>query len=138
MLKAVLITLRFIILIFAGHQQVVLENAALRQQLAILKREQPRPTLNWMGSWGTPTTMNFDKFHTLPLECEPDRLRAPELAVLRREVCPAQILLRRVCLLFRSQLPHDNNIACKSSGKHHAIGQFFANTIVLLKDSPMV
>ncbi len=45
MLKAVLITLRFIILIFAGHQQVVLENAALRQQLAILKRDSRRPRL---------------------------------------------------------------------------------------------
>ena len=41
MLKAVLITLRFVILIFGGHQQVVLENAALRQQLAILKRNSP-------------------------------------------------------------------------------------------------
>ncbi len=45
MLRAVLITLRFIILIFAGHQQVVLENAALRQQLAILKRNSRRPRL---------------------------------------------------------------------------------------------
>ena len=45
MLKAVLITLRFIILILAGHQQVLLENAALRQQLAILKRDSLRPRL---------------------------------------------------------------------------------------------
>jgi putative transposase len=45
MLKAVLVTLRFILLIFAGHQQVVLENAALRQQLAILKRDSRRPRL---------------------------------------------------------------------------------------------
>src|SRR6267378_3615278 len=45
MLKAVFSTLRFIILILAGHKQIALENAALRQQLAILKREQPRPKL---------------------------------------------------------------------------------------------
>src|SRR5207244_3104608 len=45
MLKAILSTLRFIILILAGHKQIALENAALRQQLAILKREQPRPKL---------------------------------------------------------------------------------------------
>ena len=45
MLKAVLMTLRFTILILTGHQQVVLENAALRQQLAILKRDSRRPRL---------------------------------------------------------------------------------------------
>jgi putative transposase len=47
MLMAVFNTLRFIILILAGHKQVALENAALRQQLAILKREHPRPKLNY-------------------------------------------------------------------------------------------
>jgi hypothetical protein len=31
----------------AGHKQIALENAALRQQLAILKREQPRPKLHY-------------------------------------------------------------------------------------------
>jgi putative transposase len=47
MLKAVFSTLRFIMLILAGHKQIVLENVALRQQLAILKREQPRPKLHY-------------------------------------------------------------------------------------------
>ena len=45
MLKAIFSTLRFIILILAGHKQIALENAAPRQQLAILKTEQPRPKL---------------------------------------------------------------------------------------------
>jgi len=34
-------------LILFGHKQVALENAALRQQLAILKRERPRPKLHY-------------------------------------------------------------------------------------------
>src|SRR5262245_9731142 len=38
--------MRFILLIFVGHKEVALENAALRQQLAILKRDRPRPTLH--------------------------------------------------------------------------------------------
>src|SRR5215510_6915212 len=46
MLMAVYSTLRFIMLILAGHRQIALENAALRQQLAILKRDQPRPKLH--------------------------------------------------------------------------------------------
>ena len=45
MLKAIFSTLRFIILILAGHKEIALENVALRQQLAVLKREQPRPKL---------------------------------------------------------------------------------------------
>jgi hypothetical protein len=45
MLKAILNTLRFIILILAGHEQMALEDAALRQQLTMLKRTQPRPKL---------------------------------------------------------------------------------------------
>jgi putative transposase len=45
MLKAIFKTLRFIILILACHKQIALENAALRQQLTILKRTQPRPKL---------------------------------------------------------------------------------------------
>ena len=47
MLGAVFSTLRFIMLILVGHKQIALENAALRQQLAILKREQPRPKLHY-------------------------------------------------------------------------------------------
>jgi hypothetical protein len=45
MLKAILGTLRFFILILAGHQDIALENATLRQQLTILKRQRPRPKL---------------------------------------------------------------------------------------------
>src|SRR5215510_9773239 len=45
MLTAVFRILRFILLILAGHKEVALENAALRQQLAILKRDRPRLTL---------------------------------------------------------------------------------------------
>jgi hypothetical protein len=47
MLKAIFRTLRFIILILPGHKEIALENAALRQQLTILKREQPRPELRY-------------------------------------------------------------------------------------------
>src|SRR5215468_793195 len=45
MLKVVFRTFRFLMLILVGHDQVALENAALRQQLAILKRNRPRPKL---------------------------------------------------------------------------------------------
>ena len=45
MLRALLSILRFIILVLAGHKQVALENAALRQQLAILTQNRPRPKL---------------------------------------------------------------------------------------------
>src|SRR5215510_5381690 len=47
MLRAVFSTLRFIMVTVVGHKQIALENAALRQQLAILKREQPRPKLQY-------------------------------------------------------------------------------------------
>src|SRR5215813_2252868 len=47
MLKLVFSALRFIVLILAGHKQLALENAALRQQLAILKRQRPRPRLHY-------------------------------------------------------------------------------------------
>src|SRR5215831_10006755 len=55
MLNAILVAVRFVILAFSGHKQVVLENAALRQQLAVFKRNVPRPKLNnrdrlfWIG-----------------------------------------------------------------------------------------
>ena len=55
MLKAIFRTLRFIILVLAGHKEIALENVALRQQLTILKREQPRLKLRhrdrlfWIG-----------------------------------------------------------------------------------------
>ncbi len=39
MLKAIFSTLRFIILVLAGHKEIALENGALRQQLTILKKE---------------------------------------------------------------------------------------------------
>jgi putative transposase len=45
MLMALLSVLRLMILVLTGHKQVVLENAALRQQVAILKRGIPRPKL---------------------------------------------------------------------------------------------
>src|SRR5438105_5315211 len=45
MLKAVFCGLRFIILVLGGHKQTALENVALRQQLAILKRGTRRPKL---------------------------------------------------------------------------------------------
>jgi hypothetical protein len=55
MLNAIVVSIRFILLIFAGQKQVALENAALRQQLAVFKRNVPRPKSNnrdrlfWVG-----------------------------------------------------------------------------------------
>src|SRR5262252_9958342 len=55
MLNAIVVSIRFILLILAGQKQVALENAALRQQLAVFKRNVPRPNLNdrdrlfWIG-----------------------------------------------------------------------------------------
>ena len=48
MLNAILFWIRFVILVLGGHQQVALENAALRQQLAVFKRDVKRPKL---GCW---------------------------------------------------------------------------------------
>ena len=51
----IVVSIRFILLILGGHKQVALENAALRQQLAVFKRNVPRPKLNnrdrlfWIG-----------------------------------------------------------------------------------------
>jgi len=55
MLNAIGVSIRFILLILGGHNQVALENAALRQQIAVFKRNVPRPKLNnrdrlfWIG-----------------------------------------------------------------------------------------
>src|SRR5215472_4852303 len=46
MLNAIAIAIRFVILVFSGQKQVVLENAALRQQLAVFKRDVKRPRLH--------------------------------------------------------------------------------------------
>ena len=55
MLNAIVVSIRFILLVLGGQKQVALENAALRQQLAVFKRNVPRPKLNngdrlfWIG-----------------------------------------------------------------------------------------
>jgi putative transposase len=55
MLNAILFWIRFVILVLGGHQQVALENAALRQQLAVFKRDVKRQKLRrwdrlfWIG-----------------------------------------------------------------------------------------
>src|SRR3989441_4253376 len=55
MLSAIVVAIRFLLLIFGGQKQVALENAALRQQLALFKRDVKRPRLNvrdrlfWVG-----------------------------------------------------------------------------------------
>jgi putative transposase len=55
MLNAILFWIRFVILVLGGHQQVALENAAMRQQLAVFKRDVKRPRLSrwyrlfWIG-----------------------------------------------------------------------------------------
>jgi hypothetical protein len=45
MLNAIMLAVRFIILVFSGQKQIALENAALRQQLAAFKRSVKRPKL---------------------------------------------------------------------------------------------
>src|SRR3989442_15366314 len=55
MLKLIMVVIRFVILVFGGQKQVDLENAALRQQLAVFKRDVKRPRLHrrdrlfWIG-----------------------------------------------------------------------------------------
>src|SRR5262252_4914782 len=46
MLNVIVVSIRFILLIFGGQKQVALENVALRQQLAVFKRDVRRPKLN--------------------------------------------------------------------------------------------
>jgi len=55
MLNAIVVGIRFVILVLSGHRHVALENAALRQQLAVFKRDIKRPRLHrrdrlfWIG-----------------------------------------------------------------------------------------
>ena len=55
MLNAIFVGIRFVILVLSGHRHVALENAALRQQLAVFKRDIKRPGLHrrdrlfWIG-----------------------------------------------------------------------------------------
>src|SRR5438128_12247899 len=50
-----MVVIRFVILVFGGQKQVALENAVLRQQLAVFKRAVKRPRLHrrdricWIG-----------------------------------------------------------------------------------------
>src|SRR2546428_3689543 len=55
MVNAIFVGIRFVILVLSGHRHVDLENAALRQQLAVFKRDIKRPRLHgrdrlfWIG-----------------------------------------------------------------------------------------
>src|SRR5713101_7361700 len=51
MLKLIMLVIRFVILVFGGQKQVALENAALRQQLAVFKRDVKRPRLHRRDRW---------------------------------------------------------------------------------------
>jgi len=46
MLNVIVVSIRFILLVLGGQKQVALENAALRQQQAVFKRNVLRPKLN--------------------------------------------------------------------------------------------
>ena len=46
MLNAIVVLIRFVLLILGGQKQVALENAALRQQLSVFKRNVQRAKLN--------------------------------------------------------------------------------------------
>ena len=43
--NAIFVAIRFFILVLGGHRHVALENVALRQQLAVFKRDKIRPRL---------------------------------------------------------------------------------------------
>ena len=47
MLNAIVVVMRFVILLFGGQRHVALENVALRQQLAAFKRDHKHPRLNY-------------------------------------------------------------------------------------------
>jgi len=55
MLNAMLVVILSVILVLSGYQHVAVENAALRQQVLVLKRHVKRPRLHrrdrlfWMG-----------------------------------------------------------------------------------------
>src|SRR5215831_17270802 len=55
MLNAIVVVMRFVILLFRGQRHLALENLALRQQLAVFKRNNKRPRLHrwdrlfWIG-----------------------------------------------------------------------------------------
>ena len=55
MLNVIVVSIHFILLILGGQKQVASENVALRQQLAVFKRDVRRPKLNgrdrlfWVG-----------------------------------------------------------------------------------------
>src|ERR1700674_4814975 len=55
MLNAILLGFRLVILVLGGQKQIALENAAMRQQLAVFKRDVKRPSLSlwdrlfWIG-----------------------------------------------------------------------------------------
>src|SRR5712692_7501346 len=51
MLASLLRVFRLVWLFWRGHQALVLENLALRQQLAIYKRKQKRPRLTRWDRW---------------------------------------------------------------------------------------
>jgi hypothetical protein len=46
----------FIVLILSGSEKLALENAALRQRLAVFKRSVPRPKLNNCDYFGSTCT----------------------------------------------------------------------------------
>ena len=45
MLNSFLLAIRFLALVFSGHQQIALENVALRHQLSVYVRKKKRPRL---------------------------------------------------------------------------------------------
>ena len=53
MLNAIVTVIRFAILVLGGHKQIALENAALRQQLAVFKRDVKRPWLAEIACFGS-------------------------------------------------------------------------------------
>ena len=102
MLNVIVVSIRFIRLIFAGQKQVALENVALRQQLAVFKRDVRRPKLNgrdrlfWIGlrmiwqDWKSAlvivrpeTVISWQAFQTVLVEAIPTETTWPSTSPFR-------------------------------------------------------
>jgi hypothetical protein len=91
---AFLLLLRSLALICGGHRTVALEDLALRQQLAMFKRTNPRPPIH-----------RRDRLFWLLLSQEGDwRVRPSTISAVRRTKVCNQLIAPKIC---RSPAPFD-------------------------------
>ena len=116
MLNAIVVSIRFILLILAGEKQVALENAALRQQLAVFKRNAPRPKIE------EPRSIILDRpVHDLA------RLEIPvdDRAAGNRNVVASQAVQTILVEVIRTETPWPSTNRCGDPKTHpyHGNGQ---------------